>query len=87
MTDERSNEGIVKIEERDVLTFYTDGPVGAAQANGLQRLLLGESIFDPEPGAQLPRIRPVLNLVMTSDTARLFGEYLLSLPGVQQPSE
>lgn len=50
---------------RDVPTITVDGLIGSARAGGLHRIVLGEVVFNTDPGAERPALRPVCNVVMT----------------------
>lgn len=77
----------VKVVEREVPSFFVDGPLGSAWANGVHRVLLGEFVTDPTIGAESPAVQHVLNLVMTTDTVQRLIQYLEDLPGVRENEE
>jgi len=49
---------------RETPTIFAEMVIGHAHAAGIARVVLGEVSFNPEPGATLPLIRPVLNLTI-----------------------
>ena len=69
----------IKLEARNVPSFFTDGPIGDAWAGGTHRIMLGEFILDNEEGADKPIVRPVANLIMTRETLKSFIIYLQDL--------
>ncbi len=70
-----------------VPTIYCDGVVGSAHFNGLHRIILGEAVFNPTPGASVPMHRPVINLVMTPAAIHQMIAYLGTLEGVLPDAE
>lgn len=71
----------LKIQPRDVPTFFADGAVGSAFAGGAHRILLAEFVVDPTLGAEIPGIRHVLNLVIPTSSVAGLIKFLQEMPG------
>ena len=78
MTDDASDDpqAEARIFWQSVPTVFADGSLGTANAGGLHRIVLGEMVFDPSPGATAPAFRPTCNLVMQEHALRLLIQHL-----------
>lgn len=45
-------------------TVYVDGAIGASHANGVQRVIFAQVTHNPDPNAEIPSLKPVLEMVI-----------------------
>jgi hypothetical protein len=73
----------LKALPNDVPSYFVDGAVGVAWANGVHRVLFAQYAVDPTQGAELPGVRHMLQLIMTTEGARTLVDFLQAMPGVK----
>lgn len=66
----------MKVDWQEVPSYFFDGILGNAYVGGMHRIILGEFIFDPDPAATKPNVRPVCNLVLSHDALTALIERL-----------
>jgi hypothetical protein len=67
-----------------VPTIFADAILANAYTNGIHRIVLGEVVFDPAPGATIPAMRPSANLVVSANTLKLMLRDIASYEGVRE---
>ncbi len=70
-------DGITAEQIAALPTMFIDGHLGIASAHGVLRIALFEVVLNGETGAQTPRARPVVNLVIPSTCAKILAASIL----------
>ena len=81
---EQKQDDPVMLPATNTPSYYVDGPVGSAWANGVHRVLLGEFVPNPTAGATKPFVRPSVTIMMTQETAKRLVEALQALIADQE---
>jgi len=84
MTDETEKRADLPVIWHNVPSYFVDGVLGNARAGGIHRIAFGEVVFNPDPSAGLPAMRPVINLVL-SDMA--LEHLVLALQEMQKTAQ
>jgi hypothetical protein len=76
-----------RTEWRDVPTVGVDLVMGHASGGGLLKVILGETAYDPSPGATVPLIRPVLTIAGTAGVFETLGRAMIKMAEDQRELE